>query len=225
VFTKIQAGIWVPDTEAAIDFFIRRTGVRNVVLGGLCGGAITALLTGARHPEVAGVFMMGNPTTSYSKTSDVLDLPETVLSRDAKLYWMKLFSPYAWIRLLTLRTDFVTLWKVLISRIYSRAKQKRRDTAGAENSKLSPFFVRSFNQAIAEEKKLIFIYSENDYLWHEFKEYFSPSLKKGTTDRFELITIPHANHNLTEAEWQEELHKSLLAWLGGIGGSASDHGR
>lgn len=213
-FTRIQKGIWVPDAEAAIEFVVHRTGIRNVVLGGLCGGAITALLAGAAHPKVTGLFMLGNPVTLSSKTSDIQDLPESVLSRDAKLYWKKLFRPSAWIRLLTLKTDFKTLWRVLISRLHLRKKATVENTADTENLKLNPLFIKRFNAAVAEEKKLLFVYAENDYLWHEFKEYFVPTLESGSAPPFELATIPHANHNLTEAEWQEEFHETLSAWLG-----------
>ena len=221
VFTKIQTGIWVPDTEAAIDFMIARTGVKQVILGGLCGGAITALLAGAEHPKVIGQFMIGNPTTLSSKASEVQDLPESVLSRDAKLYWEKLFRPSAWLRVLTLKTDLRTFWKVALSRIRPRTQKEKANGSEAGSAKLNPFFVRSFHSAIAGGKKLLFVYSENDYLWHEYQEYFSPSLEKGSAGGFELATIPKANHNLTETDWQGALHKILIAWLGGFGDRVS----
>lgn len=213
-FTRIQTGIWIPDTLAALDFLMQRAGVQRVVLGGLCGGAITALLAGAEHPDVAGVFLLGNPPTLSSKTADVKDLPESVLARDAKLYWKKLLRPSAWMRLLTFKTDFKTLFKVIGSRLQPSVKPKVENGAEAENSKLNPFYMRSFKAAVARGKKLLFVYAENDYLWNEFKEYFVPTLQAGSARPFDLKTIPQANHNLTEAEWQEQFHEALSAWLG-----------
>lgn len=214
VFTKIQEGAWVPDTEGAIEFLMDRAGVRDVVLGGLCGGAITALLAGAEHPNVTGLILIGNPVTLASNTAEVQDLPESVLARDARQYVTKLFRPASWLRLVTLKTDFRTFWAVIRSRLRPRKGERGDNVTGTSRSKLNPRFLRGFTSAIRGHKKLLCVYSENDYLWHEFHEYVSPSLDNGSARQFELVIIPKANHNLTEVEWQAQLRERLLSWIG-----------
>ena len=213
VFTEIQKGIWVPDTEAAINFIISRTGVHDVVLGGLCGGAITALLAGAEHPKVLGMFLMGTPITLSSATSRIEDLPEQVLRRDARMYIEKLLRPSAWFRLLTLKTDFSTFWGVLKSRLCFWTKPRKTMATETINTKMNPLFIQNFKLAVTGRKKVILIYSENDYLWHEFKEYFLPSLGNESTHSFDLTTLPNANHNVTETDCQDKLQSVLLSWL------------
>jgi hypothetical protein len=60
---------------------------------------------------------------------------------------------------------------------------------------------------------MMFVYSENDYLWQEFQDYLLPLFQPGPSCPFALVSIPHANHNITEVEWQEPLHASLLPWI------------
>jgi pimeloyl-ACP methyl ester carboxylesterase len=221
IFTKIQEGIWVPDTWAAIDFLIKRTGVQQVILGGLCGGAITALLAGSGHPKIVGFFMMGIPVTLSSATSNVRDLPEAVLSKEANRYLKKLFRPSAWWRLLTLKTDLKTLRGVMMSRVRSWANPKAAKSTPVIDRRMNPHFVSSFKSAVEIRKKMVFIYSENDYLWHEFKEYFLPTQGNGSGYPFEYFTIPQANHNLTEGEWQDRLNQFLIPWLDNVASSLS----
>jgi pimeloyl-ACP methyl ester carboxylesterase len=221
IFTQIQEGIWVPDTLAAIDYLIKRTGVQQVILGGLCGGAITALLTGSGHPNVVGFFMMGIPVTLSSATSNVRDLPETVLSKEASLYIKKLLRPSAWWRLLTLKTDLKTLRGVMMSHVLSWTNPKPVGSTRVIDRRLNPHFIGGFKAAVENRKKMVFIYSENDYLWQEFKEYFLPSFENEASLPFELATIPQANHNMTESEWQERLNQFLLPWLENVANTLS----
>ena len=213
IFVEIQRGAWVPDTQAAIEFMMQEAGVQHLILGGLCGGALTALLAGADHPKVTGLLMMGTPITLSSTTANVQDLPEDVLARDAGLYFKKLFSPSAWRRLLTFKTDYKTLWGVLASRIHSRIPPRPSNPYQAMNPKIDPPFLKAFESAVAAGKKICFVYSENDYLWQEFKEYFLPSFENQASFPFELATIPNSNHNMTEIEWQDRLNQLLLSWL------------
>jgi pimeloyl-ACP methyl ester carboxylesterase len=212
VFRRIQEGGWGPDTRAAVDLIIQRTRVERVILGGLCGGAMTALVAGSEHRKVVGFFMIGLPVTLSSAAAHVQNLPESVLSKEANIYFSKLLKPSAWVRLLTLKTDFGTLRDVMLSRIRSRRESNGDSATELGNSKLNPFFVSSYKSAVKGRKKMLFVYSENDYLWHEFKEYILPSFENATPP-FDLVTIPHANHNITEVEWQEHLNKALLPWL------------
>src|SRR5258706_4957869 len=47
VYDQIERGVWIPDTHAAIDHLVQTTGVSRGVLGGVCGGGITALVSWA----------------------------------------------------------------------------------------------------------------------------------------------------------------------------------
>jgi hypothetical protein len=163
------------------------------------------------------MILIGNPVTLASNTAGVQELPESVLARDARQYVRKLFRPATWLRLVTLKTDFRTFWAVIRSRLRPRKSEGGDHAMGTSHPMLNPKFVRSFASTIRGGKRLLCVYSENDYLWREFQEYFSPSLPplgSGSAKPFELVIIPKANHTLTEVEWQATLQKTLLAWIG-----------
>jgi alpha/beta superfamily hydrolase len=55
VHLKIQKGLFLPDTIAAMDFLERELGEGRSILTGLCGGAITAVFAAAEDDRVIGI--------------------------------------------------------------------------------------------------------------------------------------------------------------------------
>lgn len=55
VFSKVEDGVLVSDTEAAIEFMQNECGPRGTVLIGLCGGAITSILMAQTDKRVIGI--------------------------------------------------------------------------------------------------------------------------------------------------------------------------
>ena len=55
LYLQIQNGLFVRDTQVAIDFLQRELGTETVVLTGICGGAISSVLWGAQDKRVVGV--------------------------------------------------------------------------------------------------------------------------------------------------------------------------
>ena len=214
-YDEVERGVWIPDTHAAIEHLTQASGVSSVVLGGVCGGAITALLAGAEHPRVDGIFMIGNPVTLSRQTlTDISMLPQQTLDDELGRYLGKLLRPSAWMRLIGLRTDFRTLCGVLANRARLLLPGGRRGLERAPVEALSPPFARAFQMAVLHRKRLLFVYSTNDYHWHEFQEYFLATRSEIERRAFELSCIADANHNLTEERWQEELYGILLPWQG-----------
>ncbi len=217
VFAQIQDGAWVADAKRAVDFMLERAGVGRVVLGGLCGGAVTGLLAAARHPDAAGVFMLGTPVTPSPTMTTVEHLPEAILERDARRYVRKLASPAAWIRFLSLKTDYRVLWGVLRSRVHHVASRLGLEAGDPIAQRLNSAFAESFRRATRRELPLLFVYAENDYLHHEFCEFFLPVFGKAGGRALRTVVIPDANHNLTEEAWQQAFYDALTLWLEGLG--------
>lgn len=60
-YRRIQSGLFVDDTLSAMRALTAREGVRRFVLGGLCGGAISAQLAAAAAPSVvAGILSLSH---------------------------------------------------------------------------------------------------------------------------------------------------------------------
>ena len=214
LWKKIQLGVWVPDTFAAIDFMLKKVpGVKRVILGGLCGGAITALLAGSKHPLVEGLLMMGTPITLADRTANVEDLPEETIRKETRQLFRKFLSPSAWFRFLTFETDYRTNMTILRVRVRRTIGTNGKIRNNGACGKLNPHFLDCFKVASESAKRMIFVYAENDYLWHEFKEYFLAVNQQTALSPFKLATIQKSNHNMTEDVWQEQLFHIVTHWL------------
>jgi len=212
-YGAIQKGVWVPDTRAAIEFMQRAAGVDKVILGGLCGGAATALLTGVDHPAVESIFAIGTPVTFTAVTRRVADLPEAVIHRDSRQYLRKLVNPKSWVRFLSFKTDYRTLLGVFTTQVQRRLRPSAGGVEGPEtDEKMNVPLLNAIAASTTEGRRLLMVFSENDYLWQEFQEQM---WRFGDRDRlpFDLVTIPDANHTLTEEPWQEALYEKVTAWL------------
>lgn len=204
-YKLIEEGAWVADAHAAIDFVVRETGARRVVLAGLCGGGATAMHA-AGHPNVYGVVTVGMPVRVQADITGVADMVDEKIKSETGRYFGKLLNPAAWRRFLTFQTDYAVLWAVLSQRV---ARLFRKDRA--LDPRLNAGLVRSFESAVAQRKQILFVYPEKDYLWLEFQELFESRFPRKAA-RFELATIPQANHTFTEPSWQDALHAIVDAW-------------
>ena len=213
-YGHIQRGIWKDDALAAIEFMQRTTGASRIILGGLCGGATTAVFAGVDHPAVDGMFLIGTPITFSSVTRRTADLPNAIIDRDSAAYRRKLFKLSSWTRFLRMQTDYRTMAHVFIVQLQRQVGRISGDTpeSGDDDSNVNLPLIKAIMAACKRRKRLLFVYGENDYLWQEFQE----NLSRFGADRsrlpFELMTIPKANHILTEESWQQSLFTDVCDW-------------
>ena len=212
-YGDIQRGAWVPDARAAVEFMKRTVGSRHLLLGGACGGSTTALLAGIDHPDVDGMFVIGTPVTFSSVTRRVADLPEAIIQRDTRRYVSKLVNPRSWLRFLSFQTDYRTLIGVFVTQVQRRLGRFNASATGstATDDKVNMALLDAMASAPRRGKQLLIVFGENDYLWQEFQEQI---WRFGDRDRwpFSLVTIPDANHTLTEDLWQEALFETVTGW-------------
>jgi pimeloyl-ACP methyl ester carboxylesterase len=220
VYGRIQRGAWVPDAIAAIDYMRREVGIDRIVLGGLCGGAATALFAGATHPAVEGIFVIGTPVTFTSTARRVADLPEGVLKRDARRYLRKLVRPSSWARFLKLETDYRTLVHVFGGQLQRRLRRLFGPVAPSENDVINLPLLSALRAAIRRRTQLLFVFGQNDFLWQEFQQQLPSFLNDRNTLPFDLVTISDANHNLTEEPWQQVLFGAVESWMERMSGEA-----
>lgn len=213
-YGHIQRGVWKDDACAAIEFMHRSTGVSRIILGGLCGGATTAVFAGVDHPAVDAMLLIGTPITFSSVTRRTADLPDAVIDRDSAAYRRKLFQLSSWSRFIRMETDYRTMAHVFMVQLRRQVGRLGGDASAASDgdSNVNLPLIKAIMAACKRRKHLLFVYGENDYLWQEFQEH----LPRFGSDRsrlpFELQTIPRANHILTEQSWQQALFTSVCDW-------------
>ena len=206
LYKNIEDGAWTLDTRAAVDHVCKATSARNVVLAGVCGGAVSALHAAATHPAVVGVIMVGMPVRPWGDIG-IDSIVASKVEQEAKGYVKKLGKWHAWRRFFTGESDYRVLWGISSRYVRSRVFGESDDQLKSLNTSM----LKSFRNVQEAGKRMLFVFPENDYLWIEFRDLFLPRFE----DRppFDLRTIPDANHTFTEVAWQEQLFSILENWL------------
>ncbi len=109
-YGSVQAGRYINDTLCAMNWLEKEHNFSTFILSGLCGGAITGLLAGAKDNRVKGLHSLSIPVIFDSSNivyDEFLTLHE--LKNNRTQYIGKLFSPSAWrswIRFITFQSDY-----------------------------------------------------------------------------------------------------------------------
>ena len=219
LYGSIQMGRYVKDTRCAVDWMRRRCGVTHVVLGGLCGGAITGVLAGAGQDAVAGILGLGLPVILDGSSVDkIRNMTTHQLVRVRQRYLGKLLAPSAWIRLLTLRTDFRLLARALTKRGEPKAAGAPAGQSGppAAGSNANPHFPPAFLRILSDRRPVLLLFSGADRLYGEFQEKFLESYRERLSahgDVLDIMVVDQANHVFTFQAWQDQMLHRTCAWL------------
>lgn len=228
VYNSIQDGRFVNDTVDAIDWLEKEQAQSQFILGGLCGGAITGLLTGCDDDRVTGLLALGlinvfeGGEDNFSKF-----VTEGHLSSLKEGYIKKLTDFDSWKRLLSFKSDYRLILKILVKPfrkiVNSIKKSVEKDDTSVltipkelEGSNVNPKFAPAFFKMLTTSKKMLLIFSGADRLLWEFEEKFESHYTKKLkpyTSQYEVITIPQANHILGLKEWEDEMHAHVEIWM------------
>lgn len=222
LYRSIQVGRYVHDTRTAIDWLRAQTGIPRVVVGGLCGGAITGVLTAAGHRQVCGVLGLGLPVIlDGSRVDKVANMTRGQLDRVRGAAFRKLLKPAAWWRLLTLQSDYRLLGRSIFAPILKNHSGTTSPTAtavapGVQSDNSNPEFPPAFRQMLARGCPALLVFSESDRLYWEFREKFvdrhGPSFER-LMRHVDVRVVKDANHVFTFSQWQREMLDRCDEWL------------
>ncbi|MEN6465272.1 MAG: hypothetical protein ABFD62_08830 [Syntrophaceae bacterium] len=224
-YGTVQAGRYIDDTLAAMDWMQADSGMDSFIIAGLCGGAITGLLAGARDRRIRGLLALGIPVIINGKGFDPAKyITRGQLDRIRGKYIAKLGDASSWMRLITLRSDYRKIFKSLCAPLLhsvnkkdlpeKKTDKKINDSAGGAAGNLNPLFRPAFEQMLESGRRVIFIFSGSDRLQWEFEEKFAADYDMGQWQgMFRKHTIPEANHVLSFTQWQEAMLDIACDWL------------
>lgn len=217
LYRSIQLGRYTADTVAAIDWMRAHTGVRRVLLAGLCGGAITGMVAARESAHVAGLLGIGIPVGLDGTAVDkVAAMSEGQLRRIRRGYLAKLADPKSWMRVLSFKTDFRLLARALWSSGPRPAQAARADVPAVTGENGNPEFSPALLGMLARREPVLFVFSGSDRLYWEYRERFADPHAERLAPLATLLdvkVIEHANHVLTFSEWQRELFDLCRAWM------------
>lgn len=223
VYNHIEVGRFVDDTVDSMDWMAREYGTRRFILSGLCGGAITGLLTARHDARVAGLLALAITPVLASRSAD----PSTYMTSGQladmrRTYFDKLLSPKAWLRLLSFKSDYRVIWRALLQPLRrtppAPPPAPATDTAAApaEPDNANPLFPPAFFAMTESRRPILLVFGGSDRLLWEFEEKFvarhQARLAAGP-QTYEVHTIAQANHVLSFEPWQMAMMDASTAWL------------
>lgn len=223
VYNSIQLGRFVGDTRAALDWLQREYGFSRFVAGGLCGGAITGLLTAEGDRRIVGLLALGIPAVlDVGEAQWHAHLTKGQLDQLRQSYLGKLLDIRSWMRLLSFKSDYRVIWKS-IKRLFERQATPTRTTVNASAEKqgqppdnTNPRFAPAIFAMLETGRPMLHIFSGSDRLAWEFKEKFQdrhPDRLARNRDKIEVHVIDKANHILAYPDWFNQMLALSSDWL------------
>lgn len=224
-YGSVQVGRYINDTVSAMDWMEKECKIRRFILTGLCGGAITGLLTGARDQRVHALLGLGIPVILDSSTIDQSRYITAGQLKDLREGYMRnMASLKRWIRFLTFRSDYKMIMKTMLQPYLKKDDTISPKTTSApttmsqvsqDNDNFNAYFPMAFHQIISS-RKILLIFSEADRLYWEFEEkyirQYGEELKKYRKN-IEIKITQNANHIFSFNEWQSDMLNESCSWL------------
>jgi pimeloyl-ACP methyl ester carboxylesterase len=227
VYNNIEVGRYVDDTLQALAW-LRQRGHQKFIVGGLCGGAITALLAAQRDPAVEALLSLGMTVTLASNAAvPGKYLTRVQLDRRRDKYLRKIFSPQAWLRFLSFKSEYSVIWHSM-KRLWAPKKAPPPSAApqavgapGAppqpieQRGNANPLFPPAYFAFLERGGHALMMFSEKDRLQSEYEEKFAEPFAPKLAPYLAQIhkhVIPNSNHVMSLHEWQREMVDVCRQW-------------
>ena len=218
-----QRGRYVGDTIAAMDWMQRTYGTGRFIAAGLCGGALTGLLTAAKDPRIVALCSISIPVILDGADRDAaryMTAAQLTATRTGYLRKLRAAEWRSWVRLLTFRSDFQMIARALFKPIQARIRRSKSTPENAQTAvqpdNTNPLFAPAFRSMVATSRHVLLVFAESDRLFWEFEEKFvrrhGPSLEAHAA-WYRVHVTPQANHIFSSSEWQEDLFEQCCGWL------------
>jgi len=193
------------ELTGVMDTLADTTGNDRFVLLGLCSGADVALDAAAEDPGVVGLVLINGALVTGDRFAELYHAAEARTLR--RLYRKRLWSPYAWARLLSGRSGF---WR----RLRTRAGEKPRPRSNRAGGGFGLRPDSRFHALAARGVDIFLLYSEGSV----FRDVYAMALKASLSrsypqNRLRVATYKHVDHTFTLLSAQQRLASDVLDWL------------
>jgi pimeloyl-ACP methyl ester carboxylesterase len=230
-YGTIQAGVFVDDTLRAIEEARAQTGAKRVVLFGICGGAITSLMAGARSEFVNGLVLLSAPVLRDSAQQNMVDQLSSGYAAHylQAAYGKKIFSLKAWSRLISGKSEWKTIstlgtvvvkgaWEKLKTR-FAQVGRPELDAEGpavVKHEMFNDLFLEAMEALVGRDVPMLLLFGEGDPLRWDFEEQFKKHYW-GKNPAYERLCETHylagCNHLFTLREWQRQALDRAVPWF------------
>jgi pimeloyl-ACP methyl ester carboxylesterase len=219
IFSDIETGLFVDNADSAVDFVKGRFPDDRLVYLGYCGGGLTAIHSAAKNKKIAGVIDIAGPITlssdEYMEKADPWEVKKNIVK-----YKTKILKLDPWIRFLTGKGEYKTIYNSLIHYIKHTLRDEYKDNVTMEDISsikgLNIKFFESFDTYTKSNRPLLFYFAELDSATWEFRKYFLAKYQDRKFRAGSIVTyieVPRANHIFSSDEAQERLKTDISMWL------------
>jgi hypothetical protein len=230
LYGATQVGRYVDDTVAAMDWMQRTYGTSRFIAAGLCGGALTGLLTAQRDSRIVSLLGLSIPVIldgSNVDASRYMTATQLAGTRKRYLNKLRLWDPEvwrSWKRFLTLQSHYSLVVRSLTQPLLAKLRRGAAASAPApqggdrpvEQDNTNPHFAPAFLRMVSTSRRMLLVFAETDRLLWDFEAKFLQRHQAAIgryKDDYEIHIVPQANHIFSFAEWQEEMLSRSCAWL------------
>jgi alpha-beta hydrolase superfamily lysophospholipase len=222
LYGTIQVGRYIGDTVAAMDWLQAEHGITTFVAAGLCGGAITGLLTAERDSRIVGLLGLAIPAVldgarrdpmRYMTTGELGDIRQGYLDKltlAGSGGWQALW------RFVTFQSHYRLMWRSLTAPLLRRLRPPVPAGAGAaDDDNANPHFAPALFRMLATSRPVLLIFAGSDRLHWEFEEKFASRHRKELAAHHgcTVHVTPLANHIFSLPEWQDDMMAQCRRWL------------
>ncbi|MEO5823714.1 MAG: CocE/NonD family hydrolase [Vicinamibacteraceae bacterium] len=227
-YGSVQVGRYIADTVAAMDWMQQTHGCSRFIAAGLCGGAITGLLTADRDPRIISLVGLGIPVIldgtqiDFSKYMTDQQLAGT---RDRYLRKFRLWEPAvwkSWMRFLSGQSHYSLITRSITKPFAKRLRAAAPagaaavSAAPAEPDNTNPHFAPAFRRMLASSRRMFLAFGEADRLQYEFDVKFVQR-HRAALDAYprgyDTHLTPNANHIYSLTPWQTDVFDRCCQWL------------
>lgn len=221
-YGAIQLGRFVDDTVAGVEEFYRHVQPKRLVLFGICGGAITALLAAPKlGRRVDGLVLISIPVLiDSSQQSEIDRIPKEYARKYlVSMYARKLLSIKAWKRLLTRQSEVGTIWTMLKATLLGagqKASSREEPEEEGKGTRFNRLFLEALDAMVEQRSRVIFLFGDDDTFRWEFEREFHNHYwqrNPGYARQCVVHYLPGCNHMFTMREWQKQALDLVSPWL------------
>lgn len=219
MYNSIQAGRYIGDTVAAMDWMQRTHGIERFVGSGLCGGSISALVTAESDRRIECLLGIGLPTVLEGGPENwARILTQQQIESLRGSYLRKLLDPKSWARLLSGKSEYKVIWRILRDRALRRPRTAAADAAPAKAGvdSTNPRFASAFLSMLRSNRPMLLLFSGADRLHGQFQENFEAHHAERLAPfkhLYEVHVVANANHVLSDRAWVAEALQVASRWL------------
>jgi uncharacterized protein len=226
-YQATQLGRYVGDTIAAMDWFQREHGISRFIVAGLCGGALTGLLTAQRDQRITSLLALSIPVTLDGSAIDGSKfLTDTQLEHKRQRYFRKLrvWDPAvwrSWARFLSGQAHYSLITRALMKPLVATLKPAVATPpapaldGAAPSDNTNPLFAPAL-LGMLRARRVLLVFAETDRLLAEFHGKFMQrhtAAFAGVAANCDIHVTPAANHIFSFAEWQQDMLDRCCTWL------------